>query len=74
MDYKFMIEQLKDKTRSMEEVLEKSEQSKVDEVKQMEQRIELRVAKIIQQKESMMKQEKAMILEKYKQFDRKIKD
>ena len=69
-----MIEQLKDKTRSMEEVLEKSEQSKVDEVKQMEQRIELRVAKIIQQKESMMKQEKAMILEKYKQFDRKIKD
>jgi len=74
LDYKFMIEQLKDKTRSMEEILEKSEQNKIDEVKQMEQRIELRVAKIIQQKESMMKQEKAMILEKYKQYDRKIKD
>jgi len=58
----------------MEEVLDKSEQTKQDEVKQMESRIESRVSKIILQKEQMMKQEKSMILEKYKQYDKKIKD
>ena len=42
-----MIEQLKDKIISMQEVLERSEQNKQDEVKQMEARIESRVAKII---------------------------
>lgn len=47
MDYKFMIEQLKDKNKSFEDVLERTEQTKADEVKQMEQRIELRVSKII---------------------------
>ena len=47
MDYKFVVESLKDKNKSMEEVLDKSEQNKQDEVKQMEARIESRVAKII---------------------------
>jgi hypothetical protein len=42
-----LIEQLKDKIISMQEVLERSEQNKQDEVKQMEARIESRVAKII---------------------------
>lgn len=47
MDQKFLIEQLKDKIISMQEVLERSELTKQDEVKQMEARIESRVAKII---------------------------
>lgn len=64
-DYKIMVEQLKDKNKSIEEVLNQTEQSKVTEVKQMEQRIEARVAKIVLQKDSQMKQEKTMIMEKY---------
>jgi len=50
-DYKLISEQLKDKVKSMDEILEKSEQSKTIEVKQMEERIEARVSKIILQKE-----------------------
>lgn len=73
-DYKMYVEQLADKNKALEEVLNKSEDSKHTEVKQMEQRIESRVAKIIIQKENMMKQEKALILEKYKQYEKKIRD
>lgn len=51
-DYKMMVEQLKDKNKSIEEVLTHSEESKVTEVKEMEKRIESRVAKIIQQKDN----------------------
>jgi Mg2+ and Co2+ transporter CorA len=47
MDYKLMIEQLKDKNKHIEDVLSNAEQSKLMEVKQMEQRIESRVAKIV---------------------------
>lgn len=74
LDYKLMIEQLKDKNKHIEEVLSNAEQSKVMEVKQMEQRIESRVAKIVLQKEQQMKQEKQLILGKYQQYEKKIKD
>lgn len=50
MEDKFRIEQLYDKNKSLEDILQKSEISKGDEVKQMETRIETRVQKIIQQK------------------------
>jgi len=74
MEYRMMIEKLKNKTQDLEGMLDKSESNKQDEVKQMEARVDSRVAKIILQKEQMMKQEKAMILEKYKQFEKKILD
>ena len=48
MEDKFRIEQLYDKNKSLEDILQKSEISKGDEVKQMETRIETRVQKIIQ--------------------------
>ena len=62
MEDKFRIEQLYDKNKSLEDILQKSEISKGDEVKQMETRIETRVQKIIQQKQEIMKQEKKLIL------------
>ena len=74
MEYRLRIETLQDKNNSLEEILQKSEQTKIDEVKQMEARIESRVAKIILQKQEILKQEKKMILEKYKQYERKIKE
>ena len=40
----------------------------------MEQRIELRVSKIILEKDAQMKQEKAILLEKYNQYHKKISD
>lgn len=40
----------------------------------METRIENRVQKIIAQKQEIMKQEKKLILEKYRQYEKKIKD
>lgn len=39
----------------------------------MEQRIEQRVAKIIQLKETMMKEEKQIILAKFKSYENKVK-
>jgi len=38
----------------------------------MEARIETRVSKIIHQKQEILKQEKKMILEKYRQYQKKI--
>ena len=38
------------------------------------ERIENRVQKIIAQKQEIMKQEKILILEKYRQYEKKIKD
>lgn len=63
---KFRIEQMFDKNKSLEDVLGRAEETKQDEVKQMERRIEERVNKIIHQKQEIMKQEKKMILEKYR--------
>lgn len=71
---KFRIEQMYDKNKSLEEVLNRTEETKQDEVKQMETRIENRVQKIIAQKQEIMKQEKKLILEKYRQYEKKIKD
>ena len=65
---------MNEKNKNLEEILEKSEASKMDQVKQIEDRIETRVKKIIEQKQEIMKQEKKMILEKYKQYEKKIKD
>ena len=48
MEDKFRIEQLYDKNKSLEDILQKSELNKVDDVKAMETRIETRVQKIIQ--------------------------
>ena len=47
MDYKMIIEQLKDKNSSLEEVLENTAKSQVIEVKEMEKRVETRVEKIV---------------------------
>lgn len=55
-------------------MLQKSEANKVDEVTAMENRIETRVQKIIQQKQEIMKAEKKLILQKYSQYEKKIKD
>jgi hypothetical protein len=74
MEDKFRIEQLYDKNKSLEEILQKSEASMGDEVKQMEARIEARVSKIILQKQEIMKEEKKLILKKYSQYEKKIKD
>jgi len=74
MDHKLIQDQLLDKNKSLEELLSKSELSQVIEVKEMEKQMELRVAKIIQQKEMNMKQEKQMIMEKFKLKDEMIND
>lgn len=50
MEDKFRIDQLYEKNKSLEEILQKSEANKVDDVTAMETRIETRVQKIIQQK------------------------
>jgi hypothetical protein len=74
MEDKFRIDQLYEKNKSLEEILQKSEANKVDDVTAMETRIETRVQKIIQQKQDIMKQEKKLILQKYSQYEKKIKD
>lgn len=61
------------KEKDLREMLDNSENGKKEEVAIMEKRIEQRVQKIILDKESSMKKEKKMIMDKYQQYATKIK-
>ena len=72
IEYKHKIEDLSDRNKNIEDMLKTTEESKHDQVKQMERRIDERVTKLIAQKHEEMKNEKAQILEKYKLYEKKI--
>lgn len=64
-EYKNIVQNLKMKEKDLREMLDNSENGKKEEVAIMEKRIEQRVQKIILDKESSMKKEKKMIMDKY---------
>ena len=64
-EYKNRMQNLQIKEKDLREMLDNSENGKKEEVAIMEKRIEQRVQKIILDKESSMKKEKKMIMDKY---------
>ena len=72
IECKYKIDILDDKNKTLEGIMENSERSMSERMKEMDQRIEQRVNKIIGQKHEEMRGEKLMMLEKYKLYEKKI--
>ena len=72
MQDKLKIEQQQEKIKNYETLMQNNEQNQAIEAREMEDRIDKRVKRILEQERELMKQQKKIILEKQKNQEHKI--